>query len=127
MSDSSHMNEKDRAKSPALVPQPHGGALRVGNPGNVGGAGRPPSEIREKLRGSFAQRIGIIEELADDKAVSPSDRLKALDMLGKYGLGKQVDADDVRGRLRSTLDLLERELGPDHYRRLYPLLKEIWK
>ena len=32
-----------------LVPQPHGGALRPGNPGNKGGGGRP-ERIRERLQ-----------------------------------------------------------------------------
>jgi len=34
-------------KRPALVPQPHGGALSTGGmPGNRGGPGRPPSQLR---------------------------------------------------------------------------------
>jgi hypothetical protein len=45
--------------------------------------------IRERCRGSFEERIKILEEIADDPDVSPSDRLKAMDLLGKYGLGTQ--------------------------------------
>lgn len=52
--------------SEALVPQPHGGALRRGGT-NRGGPGAPPSLLREKLRGSFADRIRVIESIADGR------------------------------------------------------------
>lgn len=43
-----------------LIPQPHGGALLNGGlPGNIGGTGRPPSEIRKKL-------ADILEEFGPD-------------------------------------------------------------
>ena len=51
-----------------LVPQQHGGALRVGNPGNRGGPGRPRSALRERLRGSLDERVGVLEEIADEMA-----------------------------------------------------------
>jgi len=52
---------------PALVPQPHGGAIYGGGvPGHRGGPGRPPSALRERLRGSFEQRIAVLENIADD-------------------------------------------------------------
>lgn len=94
--------------SSALVEQSHGGALQVGNAGNAGGPGRPASLIRERCRGSFEARIGILEQIADGEPIvktaipsvdgkgkltlleatvsaSPNDRLKAIDLLGKYG------------------------------------------
>ncbi len=87
---------KTSAKTPAtkpkpeLLPQPHGGALRGGGkPGNRGGTGRPPSVIRERCRGSFEDRIVVLEEIADNPKASASDRIRALDLLGKYGLGIQ--------------------------------------
>jgi hypothetical protein len=92
-----------KAKSPTKSPQPgkgelvvpsHGrGKLRRGSkPGtNRGGAGRPPSEIRARLRGSFDARIGILEQIAGDPAVSTADRIRALDLLAKYGLGTQQE------------------------------------
>lgn len=36
-------------QTPALVQQPHGGALRVGNPGNKGG-GRTPQAFKDAVR-----------------------------------------------------------------------------
>lgn len=39
------------AGAPALVPQPHGGALLAGGlPGNRGGPGRPKEELRARMR-----------------------------------------------------------------------------
>ncbi len=51
------------------------------------GMARPPSVIREPCRGSFEDRIVVLEEIADDAKASASDRIRALDLLGKYGLG----------------------------------------
>jgi hypothetical protein len=118
----------------AKVPQPHGGALNAGGTrGNAGGTGRPPSELRARLRGSFDQRIAVIEAIADGDAIkhvrvplaavwphvhcprcnghveltsaeaaslievtgfesaSPSDRIRAIDLTAKYGLGTQQE------------------------------------
>ena len=100
------------------------------------GAGRPPSLIREKLRGSFEKRIKILEQIADGefvprlpKGVNRADicqcgaykreapaecicmasnnaqmaeygageRLKAIDLLGKYGMGTTVTETDTDG------------------------------
>lgn len=41
------VSPKTPAKSPALVPQAHGGAIHHGGvPGNKGGTGRPPNELK---------------------------------------------------------------------------------
>ena len=83
---------------PDLVRQPHGGALLSGGvPGHRGGAGRPPSVIRERCRGSFAERLTVLEEIADDSEVPIRDRLKAIDLLGKYGLGTQRELSGLDG------------------------------
>ena len=95
-------SKKSPAKSPAepgaLVPQPHGGQIRRGaQPGtNRGGTGRPPSELRRKMRGSLEDRLHIAEEIADSPTAAYSDRMKALDFLAKYGLGtrQEVTGED---------------------------------
>jgi hypothetical protein len=69
----------------------NGAVLNVGNPGNAGGTGRPKSEIRARCAGSFDQRIAIAEEIADNPDSSQSDRLRALDLLAKYGGLQQTD------------------------------------
>lgn len=77
---------------PELVPQSHGGALLSGGaPGNAGGTGRPPSELREKMRGSLEERLHVAEAIADNPQSSDTDRLRALDFLAKYGLGTKQE------------------------------------
>ncbi len=86
-----------------MVAQEHGGALKSGGtPGNKGGTGRPPSAIREHCRGSFAERVAILEAIADGEPLPMTkidgdetitiqvsaairERTQAIDMLGKYG------------------------------------------
>jgi hypothetical protein len=97
--------DKASGQASGLVPQPHGGALL---PGAGGGAangslgGRPPSAIREHCRGAFADRVPILEAIADGKplkmvkvtaekrlemevSASVKERVQAIDVLAKYG------------------------------------------
>ena len=85
---------KTTAKTMALVPQSHGGALNPGGTlGNRGGTGRPPDLIRQRCREAFDKRIPILEKIADDKVRKGSeqprvrDRIMALDALAKHGFG----------------------------------------
>lgn len=81
---------KTSGKSPVLEPQAHGGVLRRGGT-NKGGTGRPSSVIQKRCQGSFKKRIPILEDIADGKVAGAlvSDRMKAVDLLGKYaGLQK---------------------------------------
>ena len=69
-----------------LVPQKHGGAIRRGSkPGGNENAGRPPSAIREIARKSFAERIPILERIADDDDARSSDRISAIKVLADTG------------------------------------------
>ena len=43
-----------------MRPGKHGGMLRTGGT-NRGGPGRPASEIRAKVRGSFDERVAILD------------------------------------------------------------------
>ncbi len=88
---------KNHGKNPGgMRQQPHGGALRNGGT-NKGGPGRPPNVIRQKLRGSFEERIKILEAIADDKKSSQADRMRALDLMAKYGLGTTSTSTDTEG------------------------------
>lgn len=136
------------------VPQHGGGRLRRGNPGNSGG-GRPPSVLRAQLAGSFAQRIKVAEAIADGKpqlflvatevkdrktgkmkwtqqrlkqSPSNADRLRALDMLAKYGIGAAQDVrlEDVRDRLHQTLTILKALVEPERYELILRELEPIW-
>ena len=107
----------------ALIPQPHGGALRNGGT-NKGGPGAPPKAIRELLRARYAERVGILEQIADGQAIQKvkidgietdtlisadvGDRLKALDQMARYGIGttKEVSIEDVKDRLSNSLDAI---------------------
>ncbi len=87
------------AKLPVLQPQAHGGALyRGGVPGHRGGSGRPPSAIRERCRGGFDRRIKVLEEIADDPTIPTRDRIRAIDLLGKYGLGTHPENGQEEGK-----------------------------
>ncbi len=95
--------KKTTAKTMTLIPQPQGGALRPGGTqGNRGGTGRPPSTIRDHCRGSFAERVAILEAIADGQplpmtrivdgetvnirlSAAIKERTQAIDLLGKYG------------------------------------------
>jgi hypothetical protein len=101
-----------------LVRQPHGGAIKQGgNVGNRGGMGAVPSAIRERLRGSFAQRITVLEAIADDPDLSPADRIRALDLMARYGIGTdskvEVDAPNL-ARIEKVIYLpeLDTEIPP---------------
>lgn len=48
-------------------------------------AGRPPDAVRAACRVAFDERVPMLAELADNG--TPEIRLRALDMLGRYGLG----------------------------------------
>lgn len=128
--------KKPRAKTPAktadppLVPQPHGGALLAGGKvGNPGGTGRPPSEIRKRLRGSFEERIKILEEIADAKEQSSTDRLRAVDLLAKYGLGttKELTVEHVRDRLQQTIAAITETLPPEQADALLAKIEPLWR
>jgi hypothetical protein len=108
-----------------VVPEHGRGKIWQGAPANpVAGTGRPPSAIREQLRGSFSERVKILEKIADGivtlrlvgcceecghegepltadeiKAALPqiADRIKAIDMLAKYGLGTRQEVTGPDG------------------------------
>jgi len=84
--------KKSRRKSRhAPVVQKHGGALIPGaGRGPKRGApnaGRPPDEIRAALRLQFDKRVKVLTSIADNKAEESSVRIKAVEMLARYGLG----------------------------------------
>jgi hypothetical protein len=153
-----------------LVPQAHGGAIRRGSlPGNTPGTGAPPSLLRDKLRGSFAERTHIIEQIADgvpmqravfplaailqhascpkcgDKlkpndvtallveiqgqiSASPKDRLGALDLAAKYGLGtvKEISVDNVRDRVSQTLSVIRSHCSVEQAATIINALRPVW-
>lgn len=81
------------------IKQPHGGALNSGGkPGNKGGPGRPPSALRAKLREAAWRRIDVLRQIADDPKATQNDRMKAVDLMLKYGVGTTVTETDTEGK-----------------------------
>lgn len=150
----------------------HGkGMLRSGNPENAGGPGRPSSIVREELRGSFADRRGVLEDIADGEAVqrievplflvlpharcpkckgklkearrtggelvvlegkvsaSPGDRIRALDVMGKYGLGanQEFTEDAIKARIGDMLRRIRAEFAPDVAEHIIATIKPSWR
>ena len=91
---------------PRLLEQEHGGALKAGGtPGHKGGTGRPPSKIREAARLAFSERIEVLTAIADDEEAKAVDRIRAIDLLGKFGgvaeLALTTDEQRTTGELTS--------------------------
>lgn len=110
----------------AMRPGPRGGQLRVGNPGNKGGPGVPPSKIRAAARELLFPRVNMLAEIADGVTeiplrekcpecgyeptheervealkdrVKPSDRVAAMRALEKLGMAGTISVDDLRERM----------------------------
>ena len=62
------------------------------------------------MRGSLEERLHIAEEIADKSAAKDTDRLRALDFLGKYGLGEAGvwDEEKVEELLVELGEVVER-------------------
>ena len=78
-----------------LVPQAHGGALSPGNPGNKGGTGRPPSEIRQVCREYGYKQIANLGKLVDqlesgEPEMSVTEQTRLSEALNKYGVGSTI-------------------------------------
>ena len=107
---------KRESASREMQPQSHGGALLSGGqPGNRGGSGAPPSAIRLRCRESFLSRVAIAERIADDEAQDARNRLKALELLARLGLGSldagpidddRAKRDEIRAAGGSQYDVL---------------------
>lgn len=126
-----HSKGKSRRKS-RPIPQAHGGVLVPGaGRGPAKGApnaGRPPSAVRAILRESFVNRVPLAEAIADDPSFPPSERLRALDLLGRYGLGttREMSVEDVKERLAETVSAVRRIVPPPHAEELLVTLRGVW-
>lgn len=71
------MSGKKRKKSPSKSPSKrqgkNGGTLISGNPGNKGGSGRPPSFLRDQLRGSYADRMKFLDRVIDGEVMQRAE------------------------------------------------------
>jgi len=70
-----------------MVPQPHGGALRIGGPpGPHPGAGRPKDIVRQASLLAYHERIPVLTKIADSEDAKDSDKINAVMGLAKVGL-----------------------------------------
>ena len=96
-------------------PSPRSGqTLPLGNhPGNTGGkkgrSGRPPSPIRDACRQSFDKRIQKLEHIIDDAKSRDADKIRARDLLGKYGIGV---LKEVQGAQYDRMEIVLVDEGP---------------
>ena len=77
-----------------LIPQPHGGALSPGNPGNKGG-GRHKDKIRELAREAGNKAVQRLKKLLEDEdsKLSAQEVRSICDVLLKYGVGTQQETE----------------------------------
>ena len=102
------------------VPKHRYGKLSQGNPGNKGG-GRLPDVLRAEMRLILSGQLSVLTDIAEGRAIrrmkvgkdgeeveawvspEPGDRIRALDVLAKYGLGTQQEVSaDVTNRTVSV-------------------------
>lgn len=97
---------------------PATGQLQGGIPGHEGAFGRVPAELREHLRGSAAERIKVLEQIADNPKTTPRDRMQAIDLLFRYGLGPVTSHDVSVDHSFSGLFAALSQMPPEHLKRL---------
>lgn len=86
-----------KSAKPALVPQKNGGALYAGGvPGNKGGTGRPPNELRRLAREGVAKALPNIQRLAEnaDLSARDADAIAAFNALAKLGVPVQHEVGE---------------------------------
>jgi len=72
--------------------------------------------------------VSVLEEIADSPEADPADRIRAVDVLARYGLGaaSDVSVDQVRERLVRTLALLRHRLPADLAGTVIQEMRAIW-
>lgn len=107
------------------IPGQHGGTLRRGGT-NRGGPGRPPSAIRAACREKFDKLIPKLNSIARAKKSKDADKVRAIDVLGKYGMGQAVSIEDVKACLRQTTEEIREFLPADQAEVLLGRIRPIW-
>ena len=74
------------------------------------------------------RRLAILEEIADDADTSPSDRIRAIDLLAKYGLGalQAVSDEVVHAKLAASINIIEALVPADIQPNLLARLQGVW-
>jgi hypothetical protein len=132
-----------------LVPQPHGGALQRGNPGNRGG-GAYPSRVRALARKALRHALPELAKIAAGEAVrvdvlrnrdrgkprtvavdmipAPRERVAAAVALEHIARAPALNLDDVRLRLKAQVAVLREEIAdPAQLERVLGRLGDVWR
>lgn len=117
--------ETPTGKGELTNPGRFGGKLRRGGT-NRGGPGRPPSAIRASAREKFDKLIPKLDRIARARTSKDSDKVRAIDVLGKYGMGMNVSVDDVKACLRLTTEEILRFLPAEQAEQLLGKIRPIW-
>lgn len=132
MSGSTKKTAKKTATKSAALPakrrQPNGkGALySAGVPGNRGGSGRPPSELRAAARMELDVRIPLLGKFAGSSKEKTSDRIRAIEALARIGLEESIGVADVRRALDATGELIRDRLLHEVADKLIEDIRAIW-
>lgn len=121
------MSKRKTSKSTAVGPvRQANGQLVGGNPGNRGGTGRPPSVVRAAARARFDELLPMLSEIAKKKGTLARDRIRAADVLGKYGMDQSVSIADIRECLREQREEIFEFLPEEQAQQLLERLRPIW-
>jgi hypothetical protein len=80
------------------------------------------------MREAFAARVPLAEAIADDPTIAPAERLRALDLLGRYGMGstRELSVEDVKDRLTATVATIRAMVPAPHAEHLLARLRGVW-
>jgi hypothetical protein len=128
------MSESSEQIAPAGQADPESPALRQS--GRNGGwlkrggknprAGRPPSAIKARCLRDFDDLRPLLRRIARDDEARVADRLRAIDVLGRYGLDHSVSLADVRQCLIATRRELVRVVPNDQLDALWAKVLRHW-
>lgn len=113
---------------PALVPQPHGGAIWSGGvPGNAGGR-CPPSALREIAREDYKSIQPKLRAIANGELAGarPSDMVRAAAEISKVGFGTNITREDVRVRVHAQSSIIRETLAPELAEELIRRIRAVW-
>ena len=88
------MAEKTPSKSPQAtqwMKGANGGKLQRGNPGNRGGTGRPPSELRAAMRHGLDAALPRLLEVIEEPATPTRDLISAANVLARYRMDERAE------------------------------------
>lgn len=89
-----------------LIPRPDGrGALKHGNPGNKGGIGRPPAEVKSRSRLLYERVLKQLERQMDDveesgKPMRSAELVNIGSLAAKYG---DLATESEQGNVQLTV------------------------